>query len=53
MCPGQQQIDSLLKGGELIKQCIQHKYLGMKINTEGPNYSETNEIIKLGRYAIK
>jgi hypothetical protein len=25
----------LLKGGELIKQCTEYKYLGVKINREG------------------
>jgi hypothetical protein len=45
MCIGQQW-DLLLEGGELIKQCKEHKYLGMKINREGTNDSKINERIK-------
>jgi hypothetical protein len=51
MCIGQQQSDLLLEEGELIKQCTEYKYLGMKINSEGTHVSEINERIKLGRYA--
>jgi hypothetical protein len=39
----------LLEGGELIKQCTEYKYLGMKINREGTQASEINERIN---YAI-
>jgi hypothetical protein len=52
MCIGTQQSDLLLKQGELIKQCTEHKYLRMKIHREGTNDSKINERIKLGCYAI-
>jgi hypothetical protein len=52
MCIGQQQSDLLLEGGELIKQCTEYKYLGMKINRQGKHDSKINETIKLGRHAI-
>jgi hypothetical protein len=52
MCIGQQQSDLLLEGGELIKQCTEYKYLGMKINREGKHDSKINETIKLGHHAI-
>jgi hypothetical protein len=41
-CFGQEQSDLLLEGGELIKQCTECKYLGIKINREGAQESEMN-----------
>jgi hypothetical protein len=52
MCTGKQQPDLLLEGGELIKQCTDYKYLGIKINREVTNDSKINESIKLACYAI-
>jgi hypothetical protein len=49
---GQQKSDLLLEGCKLIKQCIEYRYIGRNINSEGTHDSEKYEIIKLGRYFI-